>query len=115
SRAQPLLEDDLQTTEVRLIAGSVDAYQSRITMLLEREKSLTDDISHELRTPTSVIRTASELLLDDPGVADITRERVERIARAARRTESVLEAILFVGRDDSVNLSVMTDLRSAVV
>ena len=37
-----------------------------------------------------------------------------RIARAARRTESVLEAILFLGRDDSVNLPVMAGLRSVV-
>ena len=87
-----------QTTETRAIAQALDDYQGRITHLLERERALTDDISHELRTPTSVIATASELLLDDSTVTGAARERVGRIARAARRTMSVVDALLFVGR-----------------
>ena len=111
---KPLLVASLQTAEARMIAKAVDGYQERITALLEREKSLTDDISHELRTPASVITTASELLLDDPSVTGTARERVERIARAARRSASVVEALLFLGRDDSLNAAVPVDLRALV-
>ncbi len=114
ARPQSLFEADLQTAEARLIAQAVDGYQQRIGTLLDRERSLTDDISHELRTPTSVITTASELLLDDATVTGAARERVGRIARAARRTASVVEALLFLGRDDSVIAPVSTDLRAVV-
>jgi signal transduction histidine kinase len=114
SSPRPLLVADLQTTEARLIAGAMDGYQARIAALLARERSLTDDISHELRTPTAVIATSSELLLDDPSVTGSARERVERIARAARRSASVVEALLFLGRDDSLNTAVPVDLRVLV-
>ena len=109
---RPLLVPDLQTAEARLIAAAVDGYQDKLSRLLARERALTDDISHELRTPTSVITTASELLLDDPSVLGVARERVERIARAGRRTGAVVDALLLLGRDDSLNAPVVVDLRS---
>ena len=109
-----MLVADLQTGEARLIAEAVDRYQDRITRLLEREKSLTDDISHQLRTPASVITTASELIIDDPAVVGLARERVERIARAARRMASVVDTLLFLGRDDSVNVPVAVDMQAVV-
>ena len=61
-----------------------------------------------------MITTASELLLDDPAVLGLTRERVERIARASRRTGVVVEALLFLGRDDAVSAPVATDLQTVV-
>ena len=106
---------DLKTAEARLIAAAVDGYQGTISRLLARERVFTDDISHELRTPTSVIATASELLLDDPDrYVGVARERVERIARAGRRTGAVVEALLFLGRDDSLNAPVVVDLQTVV-
>ena len=111
---RPLLVADLQTGEARRIAEAVDRYQDRITRLLEREKFLTDDISHQLRAPASVITTSSELLIDDPTVVGLARERVERIARAARRMASVVETLLFLGRDDSVNVPIAVDMRAVV-
>lgn len=110
----PLLAPDLQTAEARLIARAVDGYQERIKRLLEREMSLTDDISHELRTPTSVITTASELLLGDPTVAGVARQRVERIARAARKTGAVVEALLFLGREESGKGAVTVEVGGVV-
>ena len=92
----------------------MDDYQDRIARLLERERSLTDDISHELRTPTSVIATAAELLLDDASIAGAARERVGRIARAARRTMSVVDTLLFLGRGGSTDAAVRVDLRDVV-
>lgn len=110
---QLLLAADLQTVEARRIATAMDAYQARIALVLAREKSLTDDISHELRTPTSVIATASELLLEDRTVAGAARDRVERIARAAHRMGSVVAALLFLGRENSSSHEVV-DLREVV-
>lgn len=110
----PLYVENVRTKEARLIAQSVDGYQARIASLLEREKSLTDDISHQLRTPTSVVATAAELLLDDPGIAGLNRERVFRVSRAARRMEDIVEAILFLGRGNATVPASNVDLRSIV-
>lgn len=110
----PQLATGRQTTETRAIAQAMDGYQDRISRLLERERSLTDDISHELRTPTSVIATASELLLDDATVVGAARERVGRIARAARRTMSVVDALMFLGRGESAGAPVRVSLREVV-
>ncbi len=110
----PLYVENVRTKEARLIAQSVDGYQARIASLLEREKSLTDDISHQLRTPTSVVATAAELLLDDPGIAGLNRERVFRVSRAARRMEDIVEAILFLGRGNANVPAMNVDLRLIV-
>lgn len=114
THATPLLTPELQTGEARLIAKAVDEYQARIKRLVERERSLTDDISHELRTPTSVITAASDLLLDDPTVTDVVRRRVERIARAARKTGTIVETLLFLGREESGDTMVAVDVRDVV-
>ena len=111
---RPLLVPSLRTAEARLIAAAVDSYQDRLSGLLTRERALTDDISHELRTPTSVITTAAELLLDDPSIRGSARERVERIARAGHRTGTVVEALLFLGRDESLSAPVTVELQSIV-
>jgi len=103
-----------QTTETREIAQALDDYQGRIKHLLERERSLTDDIGHELRTPTAIIATSSELLLDDSTVTGAVRERVGRIARAARRTMSVIDALLFLGRGEPGATAVRVDLGEVV-
>ena len=110
----PLYDENVRTREARLIAKSMDGYQSRIASLLEREKSLTDDISHQLRTPTSVVATAAELLLDDPGIAGLNRERVFRVSRAARRMEDIVAAILFLGRGNATVPAMNVDLRAVV-
>ena len=103
-----------QTTETLAIAQAMGGYQDRITRLLERERSLTDDISHELRTPTAVIATASELLMGDSTVTGAARERIDRIARAARRTMSVVDALLLLGRGEPATSAVRVDLREVV-
>lgn len=114
TRPGPLLDTGIRTTEAREIAKAMDGYQARIARLLERERSLTDDISHELRTPTAVITTASELLLEDQTVVGPARERVGRVARAARRTMSVVDALLFLGRGESSDAPVAVDLCEVV-
>jgi len=67
---------------------------------LERvRRDFVANISHELRTPVSVIQTAAETLLDgaleDPKFA---REFVERIERHASRMTQIIEGLLDLAR-----------------
>lgn len=82
------------------MASTIEAYAERINRFIEREKSFTEDVSHELRTPLSVARSTVTLLLDDTSLTPIARQRVERMSRAVRQMQELIEAILFLARED---------------
>lgn len=82
------------------MALTLEAYAARIDQFITREKSFTEDVSHELRTPIAVARSAVTLLLDDASLTNSTRQRVERMDRAVRQMQELVEAVLFLARED---------------
>lgn len=87
--------------EVGALARAFDDYEGRIRDLLERERQFTDQASHELRTPVTVITGAVELLLGDPALPAAARRRVQRIHRAALDMAELVETFLLLARDGS--------------
>ena len=65
---------------------------------MERDREFNADVSHELRTPLAVITGATELLLAQPDLPEKSRERVLRIARAARQSTDITTALLHLVR-----------------
>lgn len=86
--------------EVGRIAHAFDQYLEKIDQYVEREKAFTDDASHELRTPLSVIISATHLLQEDPQLSERSIERLARIRRAASQMQALIEALLFLARED---------------
>ncbi|MES2488178.1 MAG: HAMP domain-containing sensor histidine kinase [Pseudomonadota bacterium] len=86
--------------EVGQIAHAFDQYLEKIDQYVEREKAFTDDASHELRTPLSVIISATHLLQEDPQLSERSIERLARIRRAASQMQALIEALLFLARED---------------
>ncbi|MBY6205904.1 ATP-binding protein [Halomonas denitrificans] len=84
--------------EVGQLAAVVDEYALKLHELVERDKAFNADVSHELRTPLAVISGATELLLAQPDLPDRTRERLLRIARAARQSTDITTALLHLVR-----------------
>jgi len=84
--------------EVGQLAGVVDEYSHKLNELVERDKAFNADVSHELRTPLSVISGATELLLAQPDLPAKQRERLLRIARAARQCTDITTALLHLVR-----------------
>ncbi|MGK7296438.1 MAG: sensor histidine kinase [Candidatus Wenzhouxiangella sp. M2_3B_020] len=84
--------------EVGQLAEVVDEYSTKLHELVERDKAFNADVSHELRTPLSVISGATELLLAQPDLAPKTRQRLLRIARAARQSTDTTTALLHLVR-----------------
>lgn len=82
------------------MASTIEAYAERIHRFIAREKSFTEDVSHELRTPLAVARSTVTLLLDDPSLTVNTRQRIERMNRAVRQMQELIEAVLFLARED---------------
>lgn len=87
--------------EVGQIARAFDQYLEKIDDYVKREKAFTDDASHELRTPLTVIINAAQLLEEDPQLSPRSRERLARICRATAQMQALIEALLFLAREDS--------------
>lgn len=84
--------------EVGQLAAALDSYSLRLHQLVERDREFNADVSHELRTPLAVISGATELLLAQQDLAPRTRERLLRIARAARQSADITTALLHLVR-----------------
>ena len=97
---EPKLARHFPDDEVGQLAAALDDYAQRLHELAERDKAFNADVSHELRTPLSVISGATELLLAQPELPDRMRERLLRIARAARQSSDITTALLHLVRTE---------------
>ncbi len=86
--------------EIGSLASALDTTIQRNRRLLERERIFMQNASHELRTPITVVRGASEVLESLPDVGGtVGRRAVARIGRAARDMQALSEAFLWLGRE----------------
>jgi signal transduction histidine kinase len=101
SRANPeKLAPHFAQDEVGELAAALDDYAARMTALVKRDREFNADVSHELRTPLAVIRGAVELLQAGPDLPPKTRERLDRIERAARQSADLTTALLLLSRNE---------------
>ena len=84
--------------EVGQLAAALDSYADRLHHLVERDREFNADVSHELRSPLTVITGATELLLAQPDLDEKFRTRLLRIARAARQSADITTALLHLVR-----------------
>lgn len=88
--------------EVQALSHALHGLASRVGEFVQRERDFTRDASHELRTPLTVIRVASDMMLADPALPPHGRRPLERIQRAARDMEAVIDAFLVLARESGV-------------
>lgn len=94
------LRRSLGDPEIGAIAAAFDRYLEKLDTYVAREQAFTDDASHELRTPLAIILSAIPLLQEDAALGDAARERLARIERAALQMQKLLEALLYLARED---------------
>ena len=85
--------------EVEKLVGSFGSYSRRIQRFVERERAFTRDASHEFRTPLTVIKMASDLLLAEQELDDYSKKYVKRIKGSARDMEELIDAFLILARE----------------
>jgi len=92
------LADHFADDEVGELAKALDSYAHRLHHMVERDREFNADVSHELRSPLTVITGATELLLAQPDLEPKIRTRLLRIARAARQSADITTALLHMVR-----------------
>lgn len=92
--------------EVAILANALEEFASRIERFVERERNFTRDASHELRSPITVIKLASDVILQDGALSEKSRQYVERIKRSAADMEELIEALLLLARESEDQLSI---------
>lgn len=85
--------------EVEKLAKSFSSYSKRIKHFVERERAFTRDASHEFRTPLTVIKMASDLLLAESDLNPYSIKYANRIKGAARDMEELIDAFLILARE----------------
>ena len=85
--------------EVAVLSRALADLSDRIGAFVLRERNFTRDASHELRSPVTVIKMATDLLLDDHSLSAEQHKLVQRIKANATDMEELLEALLILARE----------------
>jgi signal transduction histidine kinase len=89
--------------DVETLARALHGFATRIEEFVEREQNFTRDASHELRSPLTVIKVAADVLAEEE-LAPFSQRAVERIRRAVRDMEAMIEAFLLLARESDTGL-----------
>ena len=89
--------------DVESLAYALHGFATRLEEFVERERAFTRDASHELRTPLTVIKASADMLTDED-VPPFTKRAAERILRAVRDMESLIESFLILARESESGL-----------
>ncbi|MDX2486667.1 MAG: HAMP domain-containing sensor histidine kinase [Gammaproteobacteria bacterium] len=85
--------------EIQLLANSIVHLGERVDNFIERERNFTRDASHELRSPLTVIRIATDMLQSEHSLSELASNSLQKIRRAADDMEDLTEAFLLLARE----------------
>lgn len=88
--------------EFGMLSTSFNSLFDRLQKSFEREKQFTDDASHELRTPITVILSECEYVKDSDSVEEM-RESINVIHNQAKKMSSLINQLLTLSRTDDLS------------
>jgi signal transduction histidine kinase len=92
--------------EIQLLANSIVHLGERVDSFIERERNFTRDASHELRSPLTVIRIATDMLQSEQSLSSLATSSLQKIKRAADDMEDLTEAFLLLARESDDALTI---------
>lgn len=95
------VESASTAAELVPIAQRLDELLARLAAAFARERELTAEVGHELRTPLAGLRATLELALDRERPADKYRAALVQSLAITLETERVVEALLSLARLDA--------------
>jgi signal transduction histidine kinase len=111
------------TLDFRQLDGALIELMRHIDELFQKEKDITVNISHELLTPISVLRSKLENLLIKVDIDSETSAKIEDSLKTLHRLQSLVNSLLLIARiesqqylrDDSFSLNgVLQDIISEI-
>ena len=91
--------------EVAILSQALSDLSERIESFVVRERNFTRDASHELRSPITVIKIATDFLLEDETLNESQLRPLQRIKNNAADMEELIEALLILARESDSALS----------
>lgn len=85
--------------EIDTLAKTFDGMFARLEAAFEAERQFTDDASHELRTPTSVIIAQAECGLQQPD-SESKQQALQGVLQQARKMSKLVNQLLQLARAD---------------
>lgn len=97
--------------ELRTLANTIEQCFSQLQSALIRERNFTRDVSHEIRTPISVVKN---IVSNNQHVKQISESEFEQVTRANFDLEKVTHTLLALARNESskvyeINLTEMLE------
>ena len=99
----PPLDVEAQPLELRPIAVSFNAMQTRLSLIWERQRAFMDTVAHELRTPITLISGHAQSLQRQKGGVP-TAATLGLINKEARRMSALVSDMLDMARKDAGRL-----------
>ncbi len=96
--------------ELSALAATFDNMLSRLQDSFAREKQLTADASHELRTPVAVIIAQCEYALEQLELEAETEQLLDVILRQARKMSGLISQLLALARADRAAENIQLEL-----
>jgi signal transduction histidine kinase len=88
--------------ELGVLARSFNGLLDRLVSALHQQRQFMADASHELRTPVSVVRTATQVTLDKPTRSvDEYRESLVIVGEQASRLSKLVDAMFLLSRAEA--------------
>jgi len=88
-------------SELEGLGASLNTMLDRLAQSFEQQRQFTADVSHEFRTPLSIMLASSELALSKSRSAEEYREQLVKCQRAANRLRELGDSMLTLARLDA--------------
>jgi signal transduction histidine kinase len=90
-----------KTTDFVKLDESLVGLMEHIEVLFRKEKDITANISHELLTPISIMRSKLENLLLTEGIGEKAGSKIEESLKTLYRLQTLVNSLLFIARIES--------------
>ena len=95
---EPIIFTPTSTKEFRKLNDAVQKMMEKISADYKNLKAFTENASHELQTPLSVIMATTELLLQDKKLDEKEMDSIQRIHQTARKLSKVNQTLLLLAK-----------------
>lgn len=87
--------------ELKQLADTLDAMIARLEVAFLAQRRFAADVSHEVRTPLSIIKAEADVTLADAESSERERRLANSVLEAADRAESLIDSLLALARSES--------------